>query len=175
MNKLQLLAGLFVLCALSTFSLAQKQICVGMIAGGDAIQWNIQQPLLKAITTEASARGDATKTQLLMSNNDKSAKGEMASIKCDYALMTNVRREWPTPKGGGLKEGGGKDDEKNPHPSSTAWFQFTLLGKDGKKIDKFETSIEMAPGATAKTVDPQLQDMIQQMANWTLDGTVTTK
>ena len=175
MNKVHFCGVLFVLSTFTTLGVAQKEICVGAIAGGDTVTWNIQQPLLKAITTEAASRGDAAKTQLLMSNNDKSAKSEMASIKCDYALMTNVRREWPTPKGGGLKTEDGKADEKNPHPSSTAWFQFTLLGKGGKKIDKFETSIEMPVGATAKDVAPQLQDLIQQMANWTLDGTIETK
>src|SRR5206468_2489575 len=109
---------LFSALLLTSFAHAQKQICIGAIGGGDAPTWNIQQPLFKAITTEASSRGDQVKAQLLMSNNERQAKGEISSLKCDYAVITNTSREWPQPKGGGLKEGGDKEDEKNPWPGA---------------------------------------------------------
>ncbi len=163
------MAGVFVaLC--SSLGAAQKSICIGTVSGGDASMWNLQQPLFKAITTEAASRGEQVKAQLLMSNNDRSAKGEMSSLKCDFGLLTNTNREWPQPKGGGLKQESSSDDEKNPHPSSTAYMEFTLLDKNAKKIDKFKTQIEMKPGYTAKDVQPELQEIIQEVANWTLDG-----
>ena len=164
------LLGLFFL--LTSFGVAQRQICIGRVGGGDAPMWNIQQPIYQAITKEAASRGDKVTAQLMMAYNDKSAKGEMQGMKCDYGLVINTNREWPTPKGGGLKQGDAKEDEKNPHPASTAYLEFTLLDKNAKKMDKFKTQIEMQPGATAKDVQPQLQEIILELANWTLDGTV---
>lgn len=161
-----------VLFLLSAFGAAQKTICIGSIGGGDAPTWNIQQPILTAISKEATARGDKITTQLLTANNEHQAKGEMSAQHCDYAVMTNAHREWPTPKGGGLKEGDNKDDDKNPHPASTAYLQFVLLNKSAKKIDKFESQFEMKPGATAKDVSQDLSDVLQQVANWTLDSIV---
>jgi hypothetical protein len=164
-----LLVGLFFALS-SAFGAAQKTICIGTVSGGDAAMWNLQQPLFKAITKEAASRGEQVKAQLLMSNNDRSAKGEMSSLKCDFGLLTNTNREWPQPKGGGLKQESASDDEKNPHPASTAYMEFTLLDKNAKKIDKFKTQIEMKSGYTAKDVQPELQEIIQEAANWTLDG-----
>jgi hypothetical protein len=158
-------------CAGSTVSVAQKKICVGAISGGDAPTWNIQQPLLKAIATEATSRGVTISTQLLMAGGEKQAKGEMSSYGCDFAIMTNVSREWPTPKAGsGINGGGGepKEDDK-PHPASTANFHFVFLDKSGKRVDKLDRAIEMQRSYTAKNVDPELQEMIQGMANLVVD------
>jgi hypothetical protein len=168
-------ALVFSLITVSTAAIAQKQICIGAVGGGDATTWNIQQPVLKAITTEASARGEQLKTQLLMSFTERQAKSEMPSLKCDYGLMINTNREWPTPKGAGLKTQDSKEEEKNPHPGSTAILQFILIDKSAKKLDKFETKIEMKSGATARDVQPELQEIIQEVANWTLDGTIPAK
>ncbi|WP_041855978.1 hypothetical protein [Candidatus Korobacter versatilis] len=162
------LAGLFFL--LTSFGVAQHQICVGRVGGGDSPTWNIQQPTLQAINKEASSRGDKVTAQLMMAYNDKGAKGEMQAMKCDYGLVINTNREWPTPKGGGLKQEDANADEKNPHPASTAYLEFTLLDKNAKKIDKFKTQIEMKQGATAKDVQSELQEIIQELANWALDG-----
>ena len=84
--------------AFTTFGVAQKEVCVGAIGGSDALTWNIQQPLLKAIETEANSRGVQITTRLLTNNNDKAAKGEMAALKCDAAVLTYVSREWPSAK-----------------------------------------------------------------------------
>ena len=161
-------------CACTTFGAAQTSICIGSISGGDAVTWNIQQPILKAISTEAAARGVPVRTQLLTSSSEKQARGEMSSYKCDFALFTNASREWPTPKAetgvGGPTVGGGKKDD-NPHPPSTANFRYVLADKSAKKIDKFEHSIEMQIRYTAKDVDPELQEMIQEVANRVLDET----
>ena len=165
--------------AFTTFGVAQKEVCVGAIGGSDALTWNIQQPLLKAIETEANSRGVQITTRLLTNNNDKAAKGEMAALKCDAAVLTYVSREWPAPKSGGgggggatlNAGGGGKDD--NPHPPSTARFEYTLVDKSAKKLDKFKTSISMEQGYKAKDVDPDVKQMIQEVANWTVDGTTT--
>ena len=168
------LAGLF--CLVSSFGVAQREICVGRVGGGDAPTWNIQQPIYQAVTKEATSRGDKVTVQLMMAYNDKGAKGEMQAMKCDFGLVINASREWPTPKGsGGINKDDSKDDEKNPHPSSTAFLEFTLLDKNAKKIDKFKTKIEMKAGATAKDVQPELQEIIQELANWTLDGTIAAK
>jgi hypothetical protein len=158
-------------CTLNTFGAAQKKICVGAISGGDAVTWNIQQPLLKAIATEANSRGVTISTQLLMAGVEKQAKGEMQSYGCDFAIMTSVSREWPTPKAGsGINGGSGeaKEDDK-PHPASTANFHFAFLDKSAKRIDKLDRAIEMQRGYTAKNVDPELQEMIQGMANLVVD------
>ncbi len=168
---------LAILCGLTTFGLAQKEICIGSIGGGDAVTWNIQQPLLKAIETEAHARGIPITTRLLTNNNEKAAKGEMSALKCDYGVLTNVSREWPTPKSGGggggtINAGGGSKDD-NPHPPSTAHFEYTLVDKSAKRIDRFKTSITMQQGYTAKDVDPDVKEMLQEVSNWTTDGTTT--
>ena len=173
LKRVAVLAGMIFL--LTSFGLAQRQLCIGRVGGGDAPTWNIQQPIYQAITKEAAARGDKVTAQLMMAYNDKGAKGEMQGMKCDYGLVINTNREWPTPKGGGLKQDEGKDDEKNPHPASTAFLEFTLLDKNAKKLDKFKTQIEMKAGATAKDVQPELQEIIQELANWALDGTVAAK
>ncbi len=176
--KSSLAWAILTLCACTTYGVAQKEICVGAIGGSDALTWNIQQPLLKAIETEANSRGVQVTTRLLTNNNDKAAKGEMSALKCDSAVLTYVSREWPTPKasgggGGGatLNAGGSKDD--NPHPPSTAHFEYTLVDKSARKLDKFKTSISMEVGYTAKDVDPDVKQMIQEVANWTVDGAVT--
>lgn len=169
--------AILMVCAFTTFGVAQKEICVGAIGGGDAMTWNIQQPLLKAIDTEATSRGVQVTTRLLTNNNEKAAKGEISALKCDVALITYVSREWPTPKGSGggggtiNAGGGGKDD--NPHPPSIAHFEYTLVDKSAKKLDKFKTSISMEVGYTAKDVDPDLKQMIQETANWTVDAATT--
>lgn len=162
----------------TTYGVAQKEICVGAIGGGDAPIWNIQQPLLKAIETEAHSRGVAVTTRLLTNNNEKAAKGEMSALKCDVGLITYVSREWPTPKasgggGGATLNAGGSGKDDNPHPPSTARFEYSLVDKSAKKLDKFKTSISMQQGYTAKDVDPDVKEMIQEVANWTLDSTTT--
>jgi hypothetical protein len=160
------------LCTFTTLSAAQKKICIGAISGGDAVTWNIQQPLLKAIATEASSRGVSITTQLLTASYEQQARGEMASYGCDYALMTSVGREWPTPKAGsGINGGGGAKDEDKPHPVSTARFHYVLLDKSAKRVDKLDKAIEMQQGYTAKNVDAELQEMIQSMANLVVDDT----
>ena len=164
-------AVVILVCTLSTLCAAQKKICVGAISGGDAVTWNIQQPLLKAISTEANSRGIAVSMQLLTAGVEKQAKGEMSSYGCDFAIMTNVSREWPTPKGqNGINggSGGAKEDDK-PHPTSTARFHFAMLDKSAKRVDKLDKSIEMQQGYTAKNVDPELQDIIQGIANLVVD------
>lgn len=164
-------AVLFLIGAFSSLGVAQTRICIGSVSGSDAVTWNTQEPYLRAIMTEAKARGVPVSTQLLMSNNEKSARSEISSYKCDYALMTNASREWPQPKASsGINGGGGggaKDDA--PHPSSTARFHHVLLNKSGKKIDKWDSSIEMPMGATAKDKEPELQELIQEVANRVLD------
>jgi hypothetical protein len=161
-------------CTLSTLCAAQKKICVGAISGGDALTWNIQQPLLKAISTESTSRGVAATTQLLTAGGEKQAKGEMSSYGCDFAIMTNVSREWPTPKGqSGINGGGGAKEDDKPHPTSTARFHFVMLDKSAKRVDKLDKSIEMQQGYTAKNVDPELQDIIQGIANLVVDEATT--
>ncbi len=157
-------------CTLSTLCVAQKKICVGAISGGDAVTWNIQQPLLKAISTEANSRGVAVSMQLLTAGGEKQAKGEMSSYGCDFAIMTNVSREWPTPKGqSGINGGGGEKEDDKPHPSSTARFHFAMLDKSAKRVDKLDKTIEMQTRYTAKDVDPELQEIIQGIANLVVD------
>jgi hypothetical protein len=179
MNQVRWWAVALVLCGFTTIGAAQREICVGSIGGGDAVTWNIQQPLLKAIDDEAQALGVKITTRLLTNNNEKAAKGEMQALKCDYGLITSVSREWPQPKGqsgisgGGGGGGGGKDD--NPHPPSIAHFEFTLVDKNAKRMDRFKTQIEMQIRYTAKDVEPDLKEIIQQVANWTLDGTTGSK
>lgn len=170
-------AVLFLIGAFSTLGMAQTRICIGAVSGGDAVTWNTQQPYLQAIMTEAKARGVPVSTQLLMSNNEKSARSEISSYKCEYTLMTNASREWPQPKAssginGGSGGGGGQKDD-TPHPSSTARFHHVLLDKSGKKIDKWDSSIEMPMGATAKDKEPELQELIQEVANRVLDETTS--
>ncbi len=173
MKRARWCAVIFLISAISTLAMAQTRICIGAVSGGDSVTWNTQQPYLQAIMTEAKSRGVPVTTQLLMSNNEKSARSEISSYKCDYALMTNVGREWPQPKASsGINGGGGggaKDDA--PHPSSTARFHHVLLDKSGKKIDKWDASIEMPMSATAKDVQPELQELIQEVANRVLDET----
>lgn len=171
MNKTHWFLLAIVVCACTASGFAQKKICVGAISGGDAPTWNIQQPLLKAIATEANSRGVTVSTQLLMNGGEKQAKGEMQSNGCDFAIMTNVSREWPTPKSGsGINGGGGepKEDDK-PHPASTANFHFAFLDKSAKRVDKLDRAIEMQRNYTAKNVDTELQEMIQGIANLVVD------
>ena len=177
MKQVRWWAVAIVVCGLTTFGSAQKEICIGSIGGGDALTWNIQQPLLKAIETEANARGVSITTRLLTNNNEKAAKGEMSALKCDYGVITNVSREWPAPKSSGgagtINAGGGGGKDDNPHPPSTARFEYMLLDKSAKRLDKFKTTISMEQGYTAKNVDPEVKEMIQEVSNWTLDGTTT--
>ncbi len=175
MYSLRIAAFAGLLFLLTSFGVAQREICIGRVGGGDSVTWNIQQPIYQAITKEAASRGDKVTAQLMMAYNDRGAKAEMSSLKCDFGLTINTNREWPVAKGGGLKQGDAKEDEKNPHPSSTAYLEFTLLDKNAKKIDKFKTQIEMKQGATAKDVQPELQEIILELANWTLDGTIASK
>ena len=177
MKSVYLVAIGAMVCACSALGYAQKEICIGSIGGGDALTFNIQQPILKAIETEASSRGVKVTTRLLMNNNEKAAKSEMSALKCDYGLITDVSREWPQPKsssginagGGG---GGGKDEDT--HPPSTSHFTYSLLDKDAKRLDRFKTQITMPQGAKAKDVDPDVKEMIQEVANWTLDTATTS-
>lgn len=176
MNTWRGWAILLLLCVVSSLSFAQKKICIGSVGGSDAATFNIQQPLFKALTSEAASRGDNVTAQLMTNSNEKTAKGEMSALKCDFALMSNINREWPQPKGGmnaGTGGGGGKDD--NPHPPSTSRFHFILLDKNGKKMDKFETSVEMQIRYTAKDVETEVTQILQEVANWTLDSTIANK
>lgn len=160
--RLRSTALAILIVTLSSLSFAEKKVCIGAISGGDAATWNIQQPLLKAISTGAAAQGTPVETQLLTSGNEKQARGEINSYKCDYTLITNVSREWPV-----AKDKPGKDD--NPHPPSTARFHFLVLDSKAGKIDKFDTTISMEEGYTAKNVDDSLQDIIQQVSQLVLD------
>ena len=164
------LVVLLVSVALSGWSAAQK-ICIAAPGGGDAATFNIQQPLYKAIADEIKARGQKIDMQLLASNYEKSVRKEAAGYKCDYSIVTDLSREWPTPKssdgGGGATLGGKKDDD--PHPPSTSHWKFYFLDKDGKRVDKFETSIEMQVGFTAANVKDKVTEIIQQMANLAAD------
>ena len=57
-------------------------------------------------------------------------------------------------------------------------FDITSYGVDGreaKRMDRFKTQIEMQIRYTAKDVEPDLKEIIQQVANWTLDGTTGSK
>jgi hypothetical protein len=165
-----------VVCMCTTFGAAQKEICIGAIGGGDALTWNIQQPILKAIETEAASRGVQITTRLLNNNNEKAAKGEMAALKCDYGVITSASREWPTPKSGsGINGGGGGKSDDKPNPPSVAHFEYTLTDKSAKRMDRFKTSISMETGYTAKDVAPDMKEMIQQVANWVLDATAPSK
>ena len=173
MKRVRWQALIFLISTFSTLGMAQTRICIGAVSGGDAVTWNVQEPYLKAIMNEAKARGVPVTTQLLTSNNEKAARSEMSSYKCDFGLITNASREWPQPKtssGINAGGGGGKSDDA-PHPSSTARFHHSLLDKSGKRIDKWDSSIEMAQGATAKDVDPELKELIQEVANRVLDET----
>lgn len=168
---LMMLVSLF-----STIAVAQKKVCIGSISGGDAAMWNLQEPLLKEITTQAKNMGSPLSTELMMSSNEKSARGEMSSMKCDFGLITSVSREWDQPKASsGLNAGGGGGQKDEPHPGSNARFHFTLLDNKGKRIDKFDTTIRMEMGYTAKDVQPELKDVIEQVGNWIIDGTAATK
>ncbi len=180
MNSFRTFALIVFAALVSTLAVGQTTICVSAIGGGDAPTWNIQERLYKAIETEAKSRGDNVTLQLMTTSNEKQAKDEMHSLKCNFALITNTSREWPTPKasdslqaGGATVGGGGKND--NPHPPSIAHFHFLLLDKNGKKLDKYETQIEMQLRYTAKDVETDLAQIIQEMANWTLDGSVANK
>ncbi|HEY3928783.1 MAG TPA: hypothetical protein VGL89_10430 [Candidatus Koribacter sp.] len=171
----------FLVCVCSSAALAQKKICIGNTGGSDAETFNIQQSLYDSIKHEAGSRGSQVTLQLLTNSGEKQAKDEIKSLKCDYALMSNINREWPQPKatdsqgGGNTPTIGGSKDKDNPHPASTSRFHFALLDDKGKRIDKFDTSIEMQIRYTAKDVQPELKDILQEVANWTLDGTIASK
>jgi len=173
---------LLFVCICGSAALAQTKICIGNIGGSDNETFNIQQPLFDAIKTEAASRGAQVTLQLMTNSGEKQAKDEIKSLKCDFALMSNIAREWPQPKatdsqggGGSTPTIGGSKDKDNPHPPSTSRFHFALLDNKGKRIDKFETTITMQIRYTAKDVQPELKDILQEVANWTLDGTIPAK
>jgi hypothetical protein len=168
--KRHIWGSILAVCVLSAMSAAQK-ICIGAPGGSDAVTFNIQQPLYKALADELKARGQTGDLQLLASNYEKSVRKEASGYKCEYAIVTDLSREWPTPKddkGGGATLGGKKDDD-NAHPPSTSHWHFHILDKDGKRVDKFETEIEMQPGFTAANVKDKVQEIIQQVANLAAD------
>ena len=161
----------FALFTLSAVGTAQQKLCLAAPGGGDASTFNIQQPLYKAIADEGKARGQSVEVQLLASNYEKSAKKEAAGYKCDYLVVSDLSREWPQPKsdsgGGGMNLGGKKDEDA--HPPSISHFKFYIFDKSGKRVDKFETQIEMFPGYTATNVKDQVKEIIQQAANLAAD------
>jgi hypothetical protein len=155
----------------TTFASAQKTVCISAVGGGDANTFNIQEPLLKAIAKEATSRGTQVSTQLLITEGEKQTRSAMGAAKCDLAVVSNISRVWPQPKsgtGGSINPGKAKDDD-DPHPSSTAEFHFILLDKSGKRMDKFDSKIEMKIRYTVRDVQPELQEIMDQMANLTVD------